>query len=1354
MGVVTQYRFDPFGNKAVEIDGAGARSEWKAATADYAVGRIETYTQPAESGLRVCSYTYSDFGELKVHAAGNTNTQYSRHKNGLVAQILAIPDVTRPNVREITTYQYDAGGHVTSVGRIDSVSLQTIVISYDNQGRLWRVEDQNKSPAGPTCDVHYAYDEWSNVRRIQATYTQTAAEGAHATEGWYDYDAAGRMTVSNGALSGGAIRLKVRTSGSVQISYDTVGRRRGTTEYVRANTTAHPTIRTWDTMRDERYTYDDLGHLGQIEQRIRQVNIVDSSADGAGNPVTEPTMEGTWQTLSTRVANLRGDVTQAEQWARILGIPNVLSVSQTAARLGTTTTAFHPDGQVNWTKFNAVDPKNSTETQNTYNPLSGLLDSYTFKAFRSDGAPFTTTFDYDHTFQNGARVVRSIRDLANGLNTTKTYDLIGRLSSERVDLQKPNGTGSDRYEERFYQYGADGRAILKNTDLRLSASGPDTVPLPTPSTGQQTYVYAGNRMAATVGALRLSGATRFDFAYTPMSEASLGGATRYVVQTGDSLISIAQAAYGDGALSYLISDANSIVAEPGDALPSTEVGKAYEIPEVVRSSQGAGTFTPYGLADIVGNDRPIAIPAPPPPKHSDIEMLALAAVSITVEVGVTVGLSALGVPAPASAAIGAGLSDLAGQATSWELGMQVPGHEGIDWGGVGLATIEGGMFSMAGPASVLSREVWQQLKGGFEGWTSGSGPNWSGIAGSLFNVGFDALAPVLGGPRVGPFNFGVGRLINSAYNPSSGWAIPGSGRSPTVGAFEYAYGAVANGLASIGYYWIRNQLERPSAPSGRGRFFKIQLQAAQFEGSQEIVPSQTSTQTLVDLDKYEVGAHGGVISFTDASGITTIAEVIRVSGEAPPPPASVPEEASPLERFWMGAAIVQAQETAQEIAADAAASLVRDHGPELAELQRTIDYYQRDVNQGNWGSKSVVDAAKREQRRLVEAYSPPQVLPVSVPTNSPGMHGIPSLSSFMNPASVLTQAEVFAFPKPLAANILPERPQPFGDYGNPDFQEYSLRSSVEFAYAYEGEMTGYVEINDLDRIARQGPARIFVGSGIHRDRMGNEVPDPDFLENSETAAKAVMQRYPGKVEIDVLDLADPIKRRLFNEIRAAATTGTAYEIMPAGSFATLDSYCHGACAVLQGPPGEPTPTYFPTEPEFRTVVDVTKGRAVANYAIAGAQIASGELNIYAGFRQDNKALGALQVTGGAAQVAGGISWTYGMLRESDSAISFASKANTVGNYLTAPLTLYEVWRDTGAPGEFANRSKQESLAVAIIDVSKLAQIVYPEAVFTTLLFQHVFMPVAGMASDYLTPKFIGAMSQAYGMPEQWLWSMH
>jgi YD repeat-containing protein len=825
MGVVTGQRFDPFGNKSVEIDGAGVRWEWTAATADYAVGRIETYRQPGDNGVKFGRYTYNDFGELKLNALGNASTEYDRHKNGLVALVTIRPDVTQSTVPEMTAYKYDVRGQLTSEGRFDSDSLQTRIISYDTQGRLSRVEDQNKAPGGPICDVRYAYDEWSNVRRIQAIYTPTAADGPMASDSWYAYDKADRLTVSNGALSQGTIGLKRHTPGSVQISYDEVGRRSSTTEYVRHGTALlHGILRNWDTMRDERYEYDDLGHLRRIEQRIRHVNIVEEGHGPTGEPLPKPDRVGSWQPLSTRTANLRGDVTTAEQWTRISGTLNNIQVDQVPSRLGTTTTVYRADGQVIRTKFDAVDPTKSTKTQNTYNAQTGQLDSYIFKAFQSDGTPFTTTFDYRYTLQNGNPVVRRISDLGNGLDTIKAYDPLGRLSSERVELPKPNGAGSDRYEERLYEYGADGRAIYKETRMRLSASGPGTEPLPTPSTGEQTYVYAGERLAATVGALSLAGATKFEFVYTPMSEASGNGSSRYVVQNGDSLIDIAHSSYGDGALWYVIADANGITSDPGEPLPSTEVGKAYDVPDVVRSSHAAGTHVPFGISQVIGNDRPIAIPPPLLPRPSDVELMAVAVASLTLQIGATVILTDLGVLAPIAYGIGGGLGNLGSQITSWALGIQGPGQHGVNWGGVGAAAAEGLVFSaIAGksrPAGALSREVWHQASSG--AWRSGGGLNWTAIAGSVMAVGADVLGPVLaagedarvtdGGPTYGAFNASVAGLINSAFNPSTGWAVPGSGRRPVVGAFEFAYGAAANGLANLGYRRIRQLLERPTAP--------------------------------------------------------------------------------------------------------------------------------------------------------------------------------------------------------------------------------------------------------------------------------------------------------------------------------------------------------------------------------------------------------------------------------------------------------------------------------------------------------------------------------------------------------------
>src|SRR3546814_15835676 len=134
--------------------------------------------------------------------------------------------------------------------------------------------------------------------------------------------------------------------------------------------------------------------------------------------------------------------------------------------------------------------------------------------------------------------------------------------------------------------------------------------------------------------------------------------------------------------------------------------------------------------------------------------MARAAVSITVQIGATVGLSALGVPVPVSAAIGAGLSNLAGQATAWKLGMQAPGQEGIDWGGVGMATMQGYMLAVAGPAAAIRREVWQQAPGGVGGRTSRPGLHLSGIGGCVVHVVFRRVGTGLGGARVGAVHLG------------------------------------------------------------------------------------------------------------------------------------------------------------------------------------------------------------------------------------------------------------------------------------------------------------------------------------------------------------------------------------------------------------------------------------------------------------------------------------------------------------------------------------------------------------------------------------------------------------------------
>jgi hypothetical protein len=56
--------------------------------------------------------------------------------------------------------------------------------------------------------------------------------------------------------------------------------------------------------------------------------------------------------------------------------------------------------------------------------------------------------------------------------------------------------------------------------------------------------------------------------------------------------------------------------------------------------------------------------------------------------------------------------------------------------------------------------------------------------------------------------------------------------------------------------------------------------------------------------------------------------------------------------------------------------------------------------------------------------------------------------------------------------------------------------------------------------------------------------------------------------------------------------------------------------------------------------------------------------------------------------------------------------------------------------------------------SKLAGMFYPQAALAAIAFHYGVKPVAEAGSEYLTPMFVGAISQAYGIPQEYVWRMH
>ena len=257
--------------------------------------------------------------------------------------------------------------------------------------------------------------------------------------------------------------------------------------------------------------------------------------------------------------------------------------------------------------------------------------------------------------------------------------------------------------------------------------------------------------------------------------------------------------------------------------------------------------------------------------------------------------------------------------------------------------MEGGILSMVAPGALapLGQEVWHQGKSGFSGWTSGPGLNWTGIGGSLLHAGFNTVSPVLGSVGVGEVRSSLGQLAYSAYNPRSGWAIPGSGRSPLVGAFAYVFGEVARGLANALYRSIREQLEEPSAQTKSGyalakrdRVLLAQADApppnlSLSDGIELPLREDPVTGDLYLLDRTTGEWHridpetGQVVPYnTVVDGSLSDAKVslkVEKSGVAP--------ETPDLDRFLMAAAIVGAEMRAQEIAA--AARHITPQGPRI-----------------------------------------------------------------------------------------------------------------------------------------------------------------------------------------------------------------------------------------------------------------------------------------------------------------------------------------------------------------------------------------------------------------------------------------
>ncbi|WP_199189512.1 EndoU domain-containing protein [Trinickia dabaoshanensis] len=187
----------------------------------------------------------------------------------------------------------------------------------------------------------------------------------------------------------------------------------------------------------------------------------------------------------------------------------------------------------------------------------------------------------------------------------------------------------------------------------------------------------------------------FDQNYEPINAEYPGKTpTRYTVQDGDTLNSIARALWGDASLWYVIADANGLSRES-----HLSAGQILSIPnKVANFHNNASTFKVYNAGEAIGDAMP-TLPTeplpPPPPEHQGAcggydEVLAMV-VAIVVTY-VTDGLAAPYMsPMMAGATAGA-----AGAAASQGVLIASGDQHGFQWTGVVIGAIGGAVGAGVG----------------------------------------------------------------------------------------------------------------------------------------------------------------------------------------------------------------------------------------------------------------------------------------------------------------------------------------------------------------------------------------------------------------------------------------------------------------------------------------------------------------------------------------------------------------------------------------------------------------------------------------------------------------------------------
>ncbi|WP_238175986.1 putative Ig domain-containing protein, partial [Kribbella albertanoniae] len=652
-GIRTTSEYSVLGHKIRETDANGQAHDWvynlqpdpdvsdPLAPHIHKFGRLQSSTV---GGNNTTSYNYNNFGELSgeaytVPGVSGDSPEPRRirtfHENGLlkrVSETLAAgagsEDEGSWSTNDTTDYVYTPLGQLTkesfkhtgkktikkTVGAppnqevvYEQKPLPTVeritMTTYDVRGRLGTVSSTPGIPPDVdslrrgAVELGFGYDELSNRRRVKANFTRpgsTTAEQERIL--FYDYDAEGRMTVVEGLGANGTV---VAGRQGTTIKYDKIGRRLQAEKFVDTGqgTTAKGIGVSFAYFREEGYGYDDRNFLIAVSQRINKREykpfVVSTPPDQI--PLEE---SSAWTNAEIRQVDGRGALLKNDIFTAIISTGAKANEVTTTKPKATVERTYYDHGQLKDQK--TTDHTGLLPDSNSHHDYdaAGVLTFHTFHQTKNPGnsssKEFTNQYTHDYLLRFGGykerlvTVVSSDPDLRSG-ETINRYDPSGRLVQQNIT--QPGGV----IKERGLLYDVDDHVLAKDEFSTIGAAG----------RGAQDFTYAQGNLVAVVGSGVLK-TEEFTSVFTPISASyPAPNPGSHVVSAGDSLATIAQLYFGDSSLWHLIADENNVAQSPADALPTTEEGKTYRIPNVVGNVHNtATTFMPYNLTAIIGDSTP------------------------------------------------------------------------------------------------------------------------------------------------------------------------------------------------------------------------------------------------------------------------------------------------------------------------------------------------------------------------------------------------------------------------------------------------------------------------------------------------------------------------------------------------------------------------------------------------------------------------------------------------------------------------------------------------------------------------------------------------------------------------------